>query len=175
MGSIWSKIAALVIIVVAVFLVIKFWPWAGETEFRPKPKTFQDVIREDDKRLRAEPELKEPALESPELAVPVNKPGPVTQEPQLAKPPELMTPKYEQLELEQKVDAERLLEMAIAERKMARLPGMSYKRMVDYCREIISKYPDSVYAAKARRILGEVPRQYWDRYKITAEEINPGK
>jgi hypothetical protein len=61
--------------------------------------------------------------------------------------------------------------MAITHRKMGRLPGMSYGQMVEYCRQIIEKYPGSEFEYKARRMLGEVPRQQWDRYKITQEEI----
>ena len=41
------------------------------------------------------------------------------------------------------------------------------------CREIIEKYPKSSYAAKAKRMLGEVPQRYWKLYKITQEEVNP--
>jgi len=50
---------------------------------------------------------------------------------------------------------------------------MSYKLMVDYCRQIIEKWPGSVYAFKARRMLGEIPQRYRKQYNITEEEINP--
>ncbi len=64
--------------------------------------------------------------------------------------------------------------MALAERKMARLPGMTYKRMVDYCRQIIQKWPGSEYAFKAKRMLADIPERYHQMYHITKEEIDLG-
>jgi hypothetical protein len=123
-----------------------------------KPKTFWDVVREDDKRLRAE----------------VNQPVTLQSQPKEGqqKPPQQQEkPKYEELTAEQQVDAEKLFEMAITQRKMARLPGMTYKKMVDYCREIIEKYPNSSYADKARRMLAEVPQTQRRLYEITDKEL----
>jgi hypothetical protein len=144
MNSIWLKTTAVVVLVVAaVILANKF----SASKPKPKPqtrsKTFYDVADQDDQRLRAEPE------------------------------PEQVKQQFEELTPEQQVDAERLFEMALAQRKMGRLPGVSYKLMVDYCRQIIAKYPDSVYAFKARRMLGDIPQQYRKQYDITEEEINP--
>ena len=45
------------------------------------------------------------------------------------------------------------------------------KLNVDYCREIIEKYPDSSYAPRARRMLRDIPRRYRKLYKITDEEM----
>jgi len=146
MKSIWLKTAAVVVLVVgAVILVNKFSASKPKPEPEPqtKSKTFYDVTEQDDQRLRAEPESEQTRQQFKELAP------------------------------EQQVDAERLFEMALAQRKMGRLPGMSYKLMVNYCRQIIAKYPDSVYAFKARRMLGDIPQQYRKQYDITEEEINP--
>ena len=82
---------------------------------------------------------------------------------------------FRELTEEQQQGAARFYELAIAQRKIARLPRMSYKQMVDYCRQIIEKYPGSEFEYKAKRMLAEVPREQWDRYKITEQEINPAQ
>ena len=122
-----------------------------------QPKTFYDVIKEDDARLRADINMPRPAKGQTSVTA------------------EQVQQQDEELTDEQKVDAERLFEMALAQRKMGRLPGVSYKLMVDYCREIIEKYPKSSYAAKARRMLADIPEQDRKAYNVTDEEINPPK
>jgi hypothetical protein len=58
---------------------------------------------------------------------------------------------------------------------MARLPGVSYGNMVKACRDISEKYPRSKFDYQARRMLAEVPKDQWDFFKITQEEINGPK
>ncbi len=151
MNTFWLKLAGFVILVVGAILLIRSFS-APKAKPQTKEKNFYDVIAKDDKRLRADinapqPEEKSSAAEQSMQEIP----------------------------LEDQVQAERLFEMALAQRKMGRLPGVSYKLMVDYCREIISKYPNSPQAPKARRMLGEVPRKYWEQYNITEEEVNPAR
>ena len=74
-------------------------------------------------------------------------------------------------ELEQNVQAQRLYQMAETEIKIARKPLMSYKRWVDYCRQIIQKWPASAEAAKARVLLRKIPERHRTRYNITDEEM----
>ncbi len=153
MNTFWLKVAAVVIVIVAVVIVVsKFKSSSAKksggshavVSVEPeKPKTFYDVIAQDDKRLRAAPEVNQAVQQQ-----------------------------FKQLAEEQKVDAEQLYEMAIAQRKMGRLPGMSYGQMVEYCRMIIERYPESEYAYKARKMLGEVPQREWERHKITQQEID---
>lgn len=147
MSGLWVKIAVLVIVVLgAVFVVSRYIGSRGQEQ--GEPKTFHDVIAEDDAKLRAEPNkvVELPGGERVEL-------------------------EFRELEVEEQADAERLFEMALAQRKMGRLPGVGYKEMVDYCRMIIERYSGSEYAYKAKRMLGEVPKQYWDRYGISEEEV----
>lgn len=123
---------------------------AGQAE---KPKTFYDMAREDDKQFRPEPERRQPRIRTPRSEAPVQQTRKLTEE--------------------QRVQAMKLLEMALFERKKARLPGMttaSYKRMVDYCRQIIKEYPGSAEAEKARKMLAEVPLHRRERYNITDAE-----
>lgn len=155
MNTFWLKIAGIVVVIVVVIIVVdKILPSGDEP--KTERKAFYDVIAEDDRRLRAEPEAEQRPVE--EQVTEVERPA---------------KPESKEIALEDQVQAERLFEMALAQRKMGRLPGVSYKLMVDYCREIIEKYPNSPQAPKARRMLGEVPRRYWKQYNITEEEVNP--
>lgn len=156
MNTFWLKVAGFAVVVAGlIILVNKFY--TPKDEPKTEPKTFYDVIEQDDKRLRAEPETE--YEQAPKTRQVAEKPKP--------------KPQFEELALEDKARAEQLFEWALTQRKMGRLPGMGYKKMVDACREIIRKYPDSVYAYKARRMLGDIPRRYWKRYNITEQEINP--
>lgn len=142
----WLKLAFGAILIIGVIIAINFFRSSEpEPPQQTKPKTFQEQIAKDDRKLRAEPQVQEYAK-----------------------------PQFKELSEIEQVGAERLFEFAINQRKMARLPGVGYKAMVDTCRQIINKYPESVYAFKAKRMLNEVPEQLRARYKITDEEINLG-
>jgi TolA-binding protein len=163
MSSIWAKIAAAAVIILAIIIGLSFLPGDKSTKHQTQEpekqqKTFSDVIEEDDKRLRAAPEPQRSAEENTEkdASTSENKPQPK---------------QFTELTDTQQVEAQRLFEYAINQRKMARLPGTGYGQMVESCRKIIKKFPNSEYAYKARRMLGEVPKRYWSRYKLTEEEI----
>lgn len=165
MNTFWLKMAGFVIVVLAaIFLMRNFSAFTVKPE--AKPKTFYDVAAEDDRRLRSDTE----PLKSQETEANLQ----TKQVPRAELKAKVEQPQPEkEIPIEDQVQAERLFEMALAQRKMGRLPGVSYKLMVDYCRKIIEKYPDSPQAPKARRMLGEVPKQYWGQYNITEEEVNP--
>ena len=153
MNTFWLKMAVLAVVVVGLIILVNvFYP--SESEPKSEPKTVYDVWERDDERLRAEPEAEQP----PET------------EQQVVKQVEQQPP-FKELSLEDEVRAKQLFEWALNQRKMGRLPVMGYKNMVDACREIIEKYPDSEYAFKARRMLRDIPERYRERYNITDEEM----
>lgn len=154
MSGFLTKTVIVIIAAVGIFFAVKKFS-GGKSEPQPPAKTIQQVWAEDDKRLRASEETADPEAD--------------TDTPSIDEPAESVT---EKLSIEDEVQAERLFEMAIAQRKIARLPGMSYKQMVDYCVDIIEAYPTSEYAVKARRMLSEVPQRLWDRYGITDEIVS---
>jgi type IV secretory pathway VirB10-like protein len=166
MNTFWLKVAAgAVAIVVIIIIVGAYLPKGGE---KPQPqKTVYDMWEKDDQRLRAEPQIKEPPTSPNQPAAQQQ----VQQLPTVVEPPK---PQFKELTEEEKIEAERLYEMAITERKMGRLPVMTYKRMVDYCREIIRKWPESEYAFKAKRLLADLPERFHQMYNITKEEIDLG-
>lgn len=162
MNTFWLKIASLMVVVVALIILVNvFWP--SESEPKPKPKTFYDVIEDDDRRLRAEPE-------PTDIEQPATTPS---QEQQVAKqftePPK---PVFKELSEIEEIEAQRLFEYAIQQRKIGRLPGPGYKPMVDACRQIMEKFPGSEFDYKARRMLADIPERYRRRYNITKEEID---
>jgi type IV secretory pathway VirB10-like protein len=170
MNTFWLKIAGIAVAVLGVIILISVF---SSPKPEPQPqvpeKTFWDQVEEDDKSLRAEPQYKQPAG-----AV---APAPLTDTNQTAEqvvPVEPTKPQFRELSEIEDIDAEQLFNNALQFRKIGRLPGPSYKIMVDTCRQIIQKYPGSEWAWKAKRMLADIPEHYRDRYKITEEEIDLG-
>lgn len=166
MDKFWLKIAGFVVVVLVLVVLVKVFS-TSETEPKAKPKTVYDVWEQDDERLRAEPEFKE----QPEAD---QSQSPKTEQVVVQKPKP--KPEFKELSLEDEVQAGKLFNLAVQERKLGRLPGvkLGYKNMVDHCREIIQRWPDSEYAVKARRMLRDIPQRYRKRYNITDEEIDLG-
>jgi hypothetical protein len=156
MDNFWTKAVIAVVVIAAVFFAINHFKGPKTKRPAPPERTISDTWREDDKRLRAEPNVTPPASTGQGAS-------------------EQPAMKFRELTEEEQAGAEQLFEMAITSRKMARLPGMSYGQMVNYCRQIIEKYPSSEFEYKARRMLAEVPQNERERYGITQEEIDGPK
>jgi hypothetical protein len=171
MNSLWIKVAIGGVVVLGlVILVISFLPSDSQPE--SGPSSVYEQWEKDDAKLRADPE---PVAEVPPEPAPANEPTPTSTPVKPVAPPEpTPMPQFVELTMEQKVEAERLFEMALFHSKQARLPGMSFKKMVDYCREIIQRWPESEYAFKAKRMLRHMPERHRARYDITEEEIDLG-
>lgn len=166
MNTFWLKVVGIVVAVVGVIILVN----ALLPKSEPEPqKTVYDVWEKDDKRLRAEPLLNEPTTSPNQPMQPQEQQ--VTPQTVTVEPPE---PKFKELSEEEKIEAERLWEWVVTQRKMGRLPMMGYKQMVDTCREIIRRWPDSKYAFMARRALADIPERYREVYHITKEEIDLG-
>ena len=155
MNTVWLKIMVLaVLIAVGVVLYSKL---VNERPKQEEPaKTLGATLREDEKRLRAEPNV--PV--QPEAG-----PNAVTAE----------QPRFRKLTEDEETGASQLFELAITQRKMGRLPGVSYGAMVQYCREIIERYPGSEYAYKAKRMLGDIPPDKREFFHITKDELDLSK
>lgn len=168
MNTFWLKVAGIVVIVVVVIVVIGIF--TGGDESKPR-KTVYDQWEEDENELTAEPRFREPTT-------PQRPARPTTQsrtvEPSPAEPIEPPKPQFKKLSPEKQMEAERLWQWALEQRKMGRLPGMSYKKMVDTCREIIHRWPESEYAFYAKRALADLSERYKEMYNITEEETDLG-
>jgi hypothetical protein len=154
MSSVWLRIVAAVVAIVVIFVIIN--KVSNKASKPVDDRTISDTFRDDDKRLRAEPNVVEPNAS--------------VQQTTAAQPP-----KFKEMTEDEKAGADQLFELAMAQRKMGRMPGVSYGAMVQYCRQILEKYPDTEYAYKAKRMLADIPASQRDRYHITDDEINPNK
>lgn len=164
MNTFWLKIAGLAVLIIGVIVLIHVFS-GSEAETAPepksKPRTIYEQWEEDDKRLRAQPE----PVEAPRPASPAQQRA----EPQ---PVETRQPEFKKLSLEQEVEARRLWEWVVNQRKMGRLPVMGYGQMVKTCRQIIQRWPESEYAFKAKRALADLPERYHRMYNITKQETD---
>ena len=154
MRSFWVKIAVFAVIVVGLVVLVKFLSGGIEqaTDFE-KPA---ELMKAQEARLQAElAEAERKAKEAKQTAAPPKAPAATSDEEKVAT----------------NLQAQRLYQMAEVEFKIGRKPFMSFKRCVDYCRELIEKYPDSAEAAKARVLLSRIPQRHRKQFKITDEEM----
>jgi hypothetical protein len=180
MNSIWLKIAG--IAVVAVVVVVILGRFGGE-DSPPAPseetKTFDDMV-ERDRQFLEEPE---PVEEPPQDTQPAETDQEAQdvaqgdQTPSSASPTPSPAPQetpdvihVKPLSEMAKIEAERLFNVAVPGRSIGRLPMTGFKLMVDNCREIIRKWPDSFYAYQCKRLLADMPERYQMRYKVTEQE-----
>lgn len=163
MNTFWLKIAALVIIIIiGVVLLANFLSSGIEeaTDF----ERVEKLVEAQEARFQAE--LAEAELKAKQAKA---KGADVKQPAAQPEPPQ---PQIEEIEeLQQNLQAQKLYQWAETEFRIARKPLMSYKRCVDFCREIIQRWPDSAEAAKARVLLRKIPERHRQRYNITDEEM----
>ncbi|MGA1979627.1 MAG: hypothetical protein ABSG99_03555 [Sedimentisphaerales bacterium] len=190
MNTFWLKIAALAIVVVVVIVLIGVFTSsershpAAESAPETKHKTFYDQAEKDRERFLVEPRSLEELAEEP-VKEPVkqqvqeqNQPPVIQTPPQPVQPPVAKLPAqpaqlyFRPLSEIDKIEAERLLNVAVPGRSIGRLPMTGFKLMVDCCRQIISKWPDSWYAYRAKQLLIDMPERFRERYKITKEELD---
>ena len=157
MGSFLLKLAVVVIVIAVCFSLLKK-KVSSMSETEPNTKTFYDVVREDDERLRADIDVAKPQAKE-------GRAGSLGQQVS-----EAAKPVFKELSEIEAIEAERLFEIAITARSMGRTQT-GFKLMVDTCRQIIGKFPESEYAFKAKRMLADIPERYRQRYKITDKEM----
>jgi hypothetical protein len=175
MNTFWLKIAALAVVVVVVIVLIGVFSSsersrpAAESAKEPetKPKTFYDQVEKDREKFLAEPQpVKEQVREQNQ---PADNQTPAEPVRPAVKPAQLYFRPLSEID---NIEAERLLNVAVPGRSIGRLPMTGYKLMVDTCRQIISKWPDSWYAYRAKQMLIDMPTRFRERYKITKEELD---
>jgi hypothetical protein len=133
-----------------------------------KPKTFYDQVEKDKEKFLAEPQAaaKEQIREQNQ---PAGNQTPAKLVRPAVKPVQLYFKPLSEID---KMEAERLLNVAVSGRSIGRLPQTGFKLMVDPCRQIISKWPDSWYAYNAKKMLIDMPERFREQYKITKEELD---
>lgn len=158
MNTFWLKIVIFAVIVVGLVVLVK--------TLSPKVEEAMDFDKQSEQLARAQEEKLQAELAEAEAKA---KQARADQPAALSRASQPISDEIDQLG--QNIQAQRLYQMAEAEFKIARKPLMSFKRCVDYCREIISKFPDSAEAAKARVLLHKMPARERERWKVTDEEM----
>lgn len=169
MNTFWLKIAGAAIGVVVIIILISILTSGGTKEPEPQQpqKTFYDQAEEDKQRFLAEPQ----ALDSQEQRPTETKTATQQVQP-IQEPPESVTLYFKELNEIEKIEAERLLNVAVPGRSIGRLPMTGYNLMIDSCRQIIRRWPDSWYAYRAKQMLADIPDRYQQQYNITKEEMD---
>ena len=188
MNTIWLKIAGVAVVAFLIVIAIGIFTSDGANESEPpKPPeedhdSFYKIAREDQERYQAEPEPMETPIEEPDTEIQATEPVQEIPEEQLTPPqiqPAPAPPKPKEItiyvkplgEIEQ-IEAERIYNVAVPGRSIGRLPMTGFKLMVDNCRQIIRRWPQSYYAYQCKRLFAEMPERYQTRYNITEEELD---
>jgi type IV secretory pathway VirB10-like protein len=176
MNSIWLKIAGVAVVAIVVMVVIGRFKSdkpasspPAETKQAEKPKTVYDSFERDKQFAKVPPQAEaQPGEEQAAAATPPapQPPQPVVQAP--AQPPadnyvmpsaitHRMQLYFKELSEEDKMQAQQLLSWAATTRSIDRLPMMaSYGNMVRSCRDVISRWPESAYAFRAKQLLEDI-------------------
>ena len=171
MNTFWLKIAGIAILVVVIIFVIS--SFTGQDKPKPEPRTFYDQAEEDKENFLAKPQPVNEHVQKPTRPTKDETPAePVRPPAEQTKPEEPTRLYFKPLSEIDEIEAERLLNVAVPGRSIGRLPMTSFKLMVDTCRQIITKWPDSWYAYQAKRMLVDMPPRFRPRYKITDEELD---
>ncbi|MBW7989555.1 MAG: hypothetical protein FVQ84_06000 [Planctomycetes bacterium] len=180
MNTFWLKIMGLAVLAVAVLIGISVFTSGTDSE-SPKPepeepqKTFYDQAEEDKQRFLTEPQAQDSQTQTPptEQAPPIESQTAVQPVPQAIEPPKPAQPTlvyFKELGEIDQIEASRLLNVAVPGRSIGRLPMTGFKLMVDSCRTIIRRWPDSRFAYSAKQMLASLPVRYQKRYQVTEEE-----
>lgn len=175
MNTFWLKIAALAVAVVIGIIVIGSFT-GGDSEPKEPKKTFYDKAEEDQQRFLAEPQPLEehetepvteqrPPADDNQAAVPVP-PAPRPREP--IKPTIVYCTVLSEMD---QIEAQRLLNVAAPGYSLGSLQ-VGYNLMMQNCRQILRKWPDSTYAYRAKVMIIEMPERYRQRYNVTEDELD---
>ena len=172
MDTFWLKIVGFALLVVVVIVVIGYLA-SGTKE---PEKTFYDQVEDDRQKFLAEPKPLEEqeqtqvpeqkqVVESKEVAEPVL---PVQKQAEKPKPTVLYFKPLSEIE---QIEAQRLLNAAVPARSLGRLQ-IGFNLMMQNCRQILQRWPDSSYAYRAKKMIVDMPERFRDRYKVTKEELD---
>jgi len=185
MGSTWVKIAGAAVVVVVVIIVLGRLGGDKPASAPPeKEKTFYDMA-DRDKQFGEEPKRADEPTQSPaaqpETSQPPAQPSPQPAQPPAAQVPGVVLPSsitqpttlyFKPLDEINDIAAQELLPWASTGRSLGRLPMVQYGLMVQACRQIEERWPDSWYAFRAKQMLEEISDRYAANYKIRPQELD---
>ena len=168
MSSIWLKIAAVIVVILVIVVLVNNVLTPKETQPKPPDKGFYDVAEKDKERLSGAPKPEDFEQNVPQQQS--NQPAETAGEVQ--KPAGPVKLYFKEISEEEAIEAERLLGVAVPGRSIGRLPMTGFSLMVPNCRDIMERWPGTIYDYKARRLMCEIPQRFHSRYKITPEDLD---
>jgi type IV secretory pathway VirB10-like protein len=177
MNTFWLKIAGAAVAVVVAIVVVSMFTSGGPQEPAPPEKTFYDQAEQDKEKFLAEPKPLENQQEAPSPPQPAESQTqaapaqPAVEPPKPAEPPKPTIAYCSVLSEEDQIEAERLLNVAAPGYSLGRLQ-VGYALMMQNCRQVLSKWPDSTYAYRAKVMIIEMPERHRERYKVTENELD---
>ncbi len=174
MNTFWLKIALVFVFILGVVILVSVF-LSGTPEPEKPQKTFYDQVEEDKEKFLAKPEAldtqDQSAVKKPEqTSAGTDNVQSVTPTP--TEPPQPTILYFKPLSEIEMIEAERLLSVAVPGRSIGRLPMTGAKLMVDSCRQIIRRWPDSWCAYRAKQLLADLPERDQKRYSVTKEELD---
>jgi hypothetical protein len=155
-----------VVILAVIVGVVALMP-KEQAEPKEPPKTIYDMAKKDRAELLAEPDVND--FENEQAA------SSTEQQEEQAEPEKPAAPTVfyfkEVSEIEQ-IEADNILANVPQWRTIGRMPFTGYNLMVESCRQLMQRFPGTIYDYKARRALAQIPERYWQRYHITNEEVD---
>lgn len=189
MNTIWLKLAGAIVAIIIVLVVIgQFTGGKSPSTPAPQNKTFDDMVQRD-KQFGKEPKPVEQEAASPQAnaqqavagpnvaAAPAAQPAQTVPQPtRTSVLPKDITQKttmyFKPLSEEDDLQAQQLLPWATTTRSIGRLPMMSPGPMVKTCRDILSRWPDSWYALRAKQMLADIYETRGAAFNITEQEMD---
>jgi len=166
----WLKVAVAIVVIIAVVVGVVMLMPAKQDEPKEPPKTIYDMAEKDRKELLAAPSAND-FTGGDESGKQVETTA-VAEEPEPSAEPVVLY--FTELSEEEKIGAENILATVPSWRTIGRMPLTGYNIMVESCRLLMERWPGSEYDYKARRALAQIPKRFWERYKITQEEVDLG-
>ncbi len=176
MNTFWLKIAGVAVAAVLVIIIIGAVLPSGNNALAPptQTKTIYDVAAEDRQKYLAPPQPAESNNQKPQGASGPQTPAQTNTAPHPTTQPKrkTITLYFSELSEIEQIEAQRYLNVAVPGRSIGRMPLTSYNLMVENCRRIIERWPDSWYAYRAKQMLRDMPERFRPRYHITDEELD---
>lgn len=179
MNSLWLKIASGAIgILIIIVLVSMFMPSEGNKEpAQPAeanlPTTFAGQTQKDKAKYLTNQDENAFKTDANNTSKTVEPNAPAAVQPAQAAPQPQKTRIYvKRLIEEDNMLAEQEISNMVTMRDIGRLPVTSTKPAIDSARRILSRWPDSIYAYKAKQMLRDLPERYQQQFNITAQEMD---
>ncbi|MBL7154813.1 MAG: hypothetical protein ISS79_13945 [Phycisphaerae bacterium] len=172
MNTFWLKVAGIAVGAVVVIILIGTFTGDGDEPKAQEPeKGFYDQVEKDKQEFLTKPQALEPQKQDPPSQPDMPAANQVVAEPvqPVQEPPKPITLYFKELTEIEEVEASRYLNAAVPARSMGRLQ-IGFKLMVDNCRRVIQRWPESWYAYRAKQMLIDIPERFHARYKITEQE-----